>query len=123
KIIGNSTRNVDGLKLVTGKPLFGIDQDQEGMLIAMIVPPPAFGLKLKSYDDTKAKSMPGVKDIFTINTYENVNGKSMFDVDAFPELIVVVGNTTWEVMQAKKAIVAQWGPFEEYQEIFRVFTG
>lgn len=123
KIIGNSTRNVDGLKLVTGKPLFGIDQYQEGMLIAMIVAPPAFGLKLKSYDDAKARSMPGVKDIFTINTYESVKGKSMFDVDAFPELIVVVGNTTWEVMQAKKAIEAQWEPFEDYQENFTGFSG
>ncbi len=123
KIIGTSKRNVDGLKLVTGKPLFGIDQDQEGMLIAMIVPPPAFGLKLKSYDDSKARTMPGIKDILTINTYENVKGKSMFDVDAFPELIAVVGNTTWEVMQAKKAIIAQWEPFEEYQENFTGFSG
>lgn len=123
KIIGTPTRNVDGLKLVTGKPLFGIDQYQDGMLTAMIVAPPAFGLKLKSYDGTKAKSMPGIKDVFTINTYENVEAKSMFDVDAFPEIIVVVGNSTWEVMQAKKEVVAQWEPFEEYQENFADFSG
>lgn len=123
KIIGTPTRNVDGLKLITGKPLFGIDQYQEGMLVAMIVLPPAFGLKLKSFDDSKARAMPGIKDVFSINTYENVNAKSMFDVDAFPELLVVVGNSTWEVMQAKKQIVAQWEPFEEYQEKFLDFSG
>jgi isoquinoline 1-oxidoreductase beta subunit len=123
KIIGTPTRNVDGLKLVTGKPLFGIDQYQDGMLTAMIVAPPAFGLKLKSYDDSKARAMAGIKDVFTINTYENVEAKSMFDVDAFPELIVVVGNSTWEVMQAKKEIVAEWEPFEEYQENFADFSG
>lgn len=123
KIIGTPTRNVDGLKLVTGKPLFGIDQYQDGMLVAMIVAPPAFGLKLKSFDDSKARSMPGIQDVFTINTYENVKAKSMFDVDAFPELVIVVGNSTWEVMQAKKQIVAEWEPFEEYQEHFTDFSG
>jgi isoquinoline 1-oxidoreductase beta subunit len=123
KIIGTPTKNVDGLKIVTGKPLFGIDQQQDGMLIAMIVAPPAFGLKLKSFDDTKARTMPGIKDIFTINTYQGVESKSMFDVDAFPEVLVVVGNSTWEVMQAKKQISAQWEPFEEYEEHFTDFSG
>jgi isoquinoline 1-oxidoreductase subunit beta len=47
KIVGTSRKNVEGLKIVTGKPLFGIDYQREGMLIAMIVHPPAFGLKLK----------------------------------------------------------------------------
>ena len=51
KIIGTSKKNVDGLKIVTGKPLFGMDVQREGMLIAMIAHPPAFGMKLKSVDD------------------------------------------------------------------------
>lgn len=40
-IIGTDKKNVDGSKLVTGKPLFGLDIQEEGMLIAMIVHPPA----------------------------------------------------------------------------------
>ena len=71
KIIGTSRNNVDGRKIVTGKPLYGLDYKQDGMLIAMIEHPPAFGLKLKSYDDTEARTMPGIKDIFKINVYEN----------------------------------------------------
>src|SRR5690606_39733277 len=35
----------------------------------------------------------------------------------------VVGNTNWEVMQAKKAIITQWEPFEEYQDNIRGFSG
>jgi len=46
KIIGTARKNVDGPKIVTGKPLYGLDYYREGMLIAMIVHPPAFGLKL-----------------------------------------------------------------------------
>ncbi|MEM7716805.1 MAG: hypothetical protein AAF349_25165, partial [Cyanobacteria bacterium P01_A01_bin.68] len=36
-------------KIVTGQPLFGLDLKRDGMLIAMIVHPPAFGMKLKIY--------------------------------------------------------------------------
>jgi isoquinoline 1-oxidoreductase subunit beta len=47
-IVSNSKKNTEGLKVVTGKPLFGMDYRAEGMLIAMIQHPPAFGMKLKS---------------------------------------------------------------------------
>ena len=67
-IIGTSRKNVDGKSIVTGKPLFGIDHKQDGMLIAMITHAPAIGLSIKSVDDKAAKSMPGIKDVFTINT-------------------------------------------------------
>src|SRR5690606_12063216 len=52
KIIGTSRKNVDAAKIVTGKPLFTIDHTAEGMLIAMITHPPAFGMTVKSVDDT-----------------------------------------------------------------------
>ena len=45
-IIGKPTRNVDGFGIVGGKPLFGLDIQREGMLIAMIEHPPAFGMKI-----------------------------------------------------------------------------
>lgn len=118
KIIGTSRKNVDGLKIVTGQPLFGLDFRREGMLIAMIVHPPAFGLKLKSVDDSAARSLPGIKDIFKINTYQDGYEKQWSDTAAFNELIVVVGNTTWEVMNAKKALKVEWEPFNDYEETF-----
>ena len=108
KIIGTSRKNVDGHKIVTGKPLFGLDTQKEGMLIAMITHPPAFGLKLKSVDDADAKKMPGIKDVFTMKTFNEDYKKSGFDNCSFTNLVVVVGNTTWEVMQAKKALKIEW---------------
>src|SRR5258706_8299798 len=121
KIVGTPRKNVDGLNIVTGKPLYGLDYKKEGMLIAMIAHRPAFGLKLKSVDDSQAKSMPGVKDIFTIRTYEDSYSKHMFDVSAFPDLVVVVGNTTWEVMNARKALKLEWEPFKDYTETYAHF--
>jgi isoquinoline 1-oxidoreductase beta subunit len=46
KIIGTRIKNVDGKKIVMGEPLFGLDVQRDGMLIAMIEHPPAFGMKL-----------------------------------------------------------------------------
>lgn len=108
KIIGNSKRNVEGLNIVTGKPLFTLDYKQEAMLIAMIAHPPAFGLKVKAVEDSAARAMPGIKDVFVIKTLADDYERNGFDTTSFTEMVVVVGNTTWEVMNAKKALKVEW---------------
>jgi isoquinoline 1-oxidoreductase beta subunit len=108
KVIGHSKKNVEGLNIVTGKPLFAIDHKVEGMLIAMIVHPPSFGMKFKSMDAAAAKAMPGIRDVFTIKTLADDYERNAFDTTSWTELVVVVGNTTWEVMNAKKAIKVEW---------------
>lgn len=106
KLIGTAVKNVDGVKIATGKPLFGLDYMEEGAAIAMLIHAPAFGMKLKSFDATEAKAMPGIKDVFTVDT--SLQNPSWADVNAFNELIVVVGESTWQVMQAKKTVQAEW---------------
>ena len=108
KIIGTNVKNVDGPKIVTGAPQYGLDIQRDGMLIAMIIHPPAFGMKVKSVDDSAARAMPGIKDVFTFNTYPEGIEKTWSDANAFPELVAVVGNSTWEVMKAKKAVNVEW---------------
>ena len=78
------------------------------MLIAMIAHPPAFGLKVKSLDDTDARKMPGIKDVFIFKTLLDDYERNNFDTTTFTELVAVVGNTTWEVMNAKKALKIEW---------------
>ena len=114
KIIGVSKKNVEGLNIVTGKPLFGIDTTREGMLIAMIVHPPAFGMKLKSLNDVSAKSLPGIKDIFAIKVLNDDYERQFFDTCSFPEVVAIVGKSTWEVMNAKKILKVEWEPFADY---------
>jgi len=106
KLIGTAVKNVDGFKIATGKPLFGLDYMEEGAAIAMLIHAPAFGMQLKSFDAAEAKAMPGIKEVFTINT--SLEKPTWADVNAFNELIVVVGESTWQVMQAKKAVKAEW---------------
>ncbi|MFC0263295.1 xanthine dehydrogenase family protein molybdopterin-binding subunit [Fontibacter flavus] len=116
RLIGKSHKNVDAKNIVTGKPLFGVDYKKPGMLIAMIVHPPAHGLRLKSFDDSLARSLPGIKDIFPIKSHQDDYERTFFDTTSFTDLVAIVGNTTWEVMQAKKALKVEWEEFSTYQE-------
>jgi len=91
KLIGTSVKNVENKNIVTGKGIFGIDFYRDGMVFAMIVRPPAFGSKLTSFNADEAKKMPGI-----------------IDVVSFKNNVAVVGNSTWEVMKARKTIKAEY---------------
>ena len=122
-IISKPTKNSEGLKVVTGKPLFGMDYRVDGMLIAMIQHPPAFGMKLKSFDATAAKKMPGIKDIFSIKLYDDGYEQATFDTRSFNEMIAIVGASTWQVMNARKKIKAQWEAAGEVKETTMFWGG
>lgn len=108
KIIGTPVKNVDLPKIIKGEPIFGLDVDKAGMQIAMIIHPPAFGMKLKSMNASEAKAMPGIMDVVVVNAGVADDKRQWSDTNAFTELIAVVGNTTWEVMKAKEAVKAEW---------------
>lgn len=108
KVIGSSKTNVEINNIVSGEPLFTSDFRVEGMLYAMIIHAPAFGKQLLSYDDSLAKNMPGIKAIFTIDTIKDNVDRNYFDTTSFTQLIVVAGDSTWQVMQAKKLVNAEW---------------
>lgn len=112
KIIGTDAKNVDIDKIITGKPLFGLDYKVEGMVYASVLRPPAFGKILESYDDTDAKAMPGVLDVIKIG--EKINklteeGKGNWTVNmGQSDKVVVIAKSTWEALKAKEAIKAKW---------------
>jgi isoquinoline 1-oxidoreductase beta subunit len=122
-VVGNSSKNVEGLKIVTGKPLFAMDRVQEGMLIAMIEHPPAFGKKLKSFDASETLKMPGIKDVFSTKLYDDGYEQAGFDTRTFNDILVVVGNTTWEVMNARKKLKVVWEQISETKETIAGFRG
>jgi len=117
KLLGTPQKNVEGPKIVKGQPLFGMDYQVPGMLIAMTERPPAFGMRLKSFDATAAKKMPGIVDIFQIQVYEPTQKLAMFDTRTFNEVIAVVGKTTWDVMNARKALKVVWENAPETKEL------
>jgi isoquinoline 1-oxidoreductase beta subunit len=70
-------------------------------------------MKLKEVQTEGIKSMPGIKDVFPITVYPEDAQRQWSDGGAIPELAVVVGNTTWECMQAKKALQVAWEQVSE----------
>ena len=111
KLIGTAQKNVEGPKIVTGKPLFGIDFKRDGMLLAMIEHPPAFGMKVKDFNMDEIKAMDGVRDAFIVDTA--VPDPQWSDVNAFTNLIAIVGDSTWQLMKAKKALKPTWETVSE----------
>jgi len=107
KLIGKSVRNVENKKIVTGKPLFGLDFYREGMLYAMIQRPAQFGMKLKSFDAAFAKSMPGIVDVVS-----------------FKNNVAVVGKSTWQVLKARKMLRIEYekdGALESTEDHDKLF--
>ena len=90
-IIGKDIKNVDIDKIITGKPLFGLDFKREGMLIASVLRPPAFGKKLVSFDDTETRKVNGVKEVFQ-----------------FGDKVAVLAKDTWTAMKGKSKLQAEW---------------
>lgn len=129
KIIGKDASNVDIDKITTGKPLFGLDYKEDGMVYAAVVRPPAFGQKLVSFDATKAKAMPGVIDVITIG--EKL--RALFEKDnrflskiSDSDKVVVIAETTWQAMKAKDAVEAEWEDgtsVESTEEHDKILTG
>lgn len=96
--IGTWVKGVDNMDIFTGKPVYGLDYYKPGMLHAMIVRPPAFGLKLKSVDSAAAKSSPGIVDVVSFNNR-----------------VAVVGKSTWEIMKARKELKIEWEKEKELE--------
>ncbi|WP_273446269.1 xanthine dehydrogenase family protein molybdopterin-binding subunit [Neolewinella agarilytica] len=116
KIIGHGKKNVDAKKIATGKPLFGIDVQREGMLYAGIIHPPAFGLELKSFDAAAALAMPGITDVFSIDCAPEGKEMQWSDGATVRKQVAVVGKSTWQVMQAKKAVTVEWAKASDAED-------
>jgi isoquinoline 1-oxidoreductase beta subunit len=91
KIIGKRIKNIDNKSILTGKPLFGIDTRREGMLYTMVARPPAFGKKLKSFDDTEARKIPGVKNVVRTDN-----------------VVAVLATNTWAAKKGRDALKVEW---------------
>ena len=91
KLIGTSPARFDIPAKVNGSQVYAADMRLPGMLHASILQSPVFGGFLKSYDDSVAKKMPGVKHIVSSE-----------------EWIAVVADNWWQANKALKAIKLEW---------------
>jgi isoquinoline 1-oxidoreductase beta subunit len=91
KLIGKPVKRLDTPVKLDGKAVFGLDVNLPGMLTAVVARPPIFGAKVKSVDDSKASSMPGVRKIAQI-----------------PSGVAVVADTFWQAKVARDSLRVEW---------------
>jgi isoquinoline 1-oxidoreductase subunit beta len=91
KLIGKSLKRLDTPLKVNGSAVFGIDAKVPGMQFAVVARCPVFGGKVASFDDTKARTVQGVKQVVEISRG-----------------VAVIADNTWSAMEGRRALQVQW---------------
>ncbi|HEX5637133.1 MAG TPA: molybdopterin cofactor-binding domain-containing protein, partial [Gammaproteobacteria bacterium] len=99
KLIGKPLPRADNPAKINGTAIFGLDKKVPGMLYAVVERSPRFHGKIKSFDDTAAKAVAGVKAVFKV---------SMPVFSFTREGVAVVASSTWAAMQARKVLKVEW---------------
>src|SRR5258705_4798824 len=92
KLIGKSVKRLDTMAKLTGAQVYGADLKLPGMLNAAIKDWPVFGGKVKSFEATKVKGMPGVRHVLAVGD----------------SAVAVVADTWWEAKTALDALLIVW---------------
>lgn len=115
KLLGKRITGVDNLKVVTGQPMFGIDQRVPGMLYATYTKAPAIGARAVRANLEHVKSLPGVKDAFLLEQRGNpieFNPAS----DAILSGVAIVADSTWAALKAKRELEVEWDESDASKE-------
>jgi isoquinoline 1-oxidoreductase beta subunit len=100
RIIGHNTANPDIHKIITGKPVFGIDFTTPDMLFANYVKCPVFGGKVASANVDEIKTLPGVKHAFVVAPGP--------DPSALAGGVAIVADTWWQARAAADKLKVTW---------------
>jgi len=105
RLIGTRVNGTDNHKVVTGAPLFGIDVRLPNMKFAAVAKCPVFNGRPVKFDATKARQVPGVRDVIEITGLDN-------PTYLMPG-VAVVADSTWAAFKGREALVVQWdeGPY------------
>ncbi len=97
KLIGTRVPGVDNRAIVTGRPLFGLDQKLPGMVYATYTKCPVFGGKVIDANLAEIKGRTGVRDAFILS-----------GIEGLPSGVAIVADSTWSAISATKALRVQW---------------
>jgi isoquinoline 1-oxidoreductase beta subunit len=90
-VIGRPTRRLDTPEKIDGRAVFGLDVKFDGLLTAVVARSPVFGGKVKSFDDSAAKAVPGVRKVVQV-----------------PTGVAVVADHFWAAQQGREALKVDW---------------
>jgi isoquinoline 1-oxidoreductase beta subunit len=99
KLIGKPLRRQDTRMKTNGTAIFGLDKEIPGMLYAVVERNPRLRGVVKSFDDTDALKVPGVKRVVKVR---------MGVFSTYREGVAVVADSVWQAMQGRKALRVTW---------------
>lgn len=100
RLIGSRVGGVDNAAIVTGQPLFGLDQKVPGMRYAVYEKCPAFGGRVVSANLGQIRALPGVRDAFVID-----GGKDYYELLSG---VAIVADSTWAAFSARRQLRVVW---------------
>jgi isoquinoline 1-oxidoreductase subunit beta len=100
RYIGKNIPHIELPTKVDGTARFGIDVRVPGMMYAVIARCPVYGGKARSFDASRAKAVPGVRDVVEIPAVTP-------DCHTFGG-IAVVADSTWAAMKGREALKVDW---------------
>lgn len=105
KYIAKGSKRLDAAIKTNGEAQFGIDMHFPGLLTAVVTHAPVFGGKVTSFDDSKAKAVPGVRHIVQI-----------------PTGVAVVADHFWAAQQGRKVLKVTWdnGPGAQLNTVTQI---
>lgn len=99
KIVGKPVPRPDTPMKVNGKAEFGLDKKLPGMLYAAVERNPRFHGKVKSFDDTAAKKIAGVKHVIKVKMPVFASTR---------EGVAVIADSLWGALEARKLLKVEW---------------
>jgi len=95
RLVGKRIRRLDSRPKCDGSLKFGLDLDLPGMKTAVVAHPPVFGGRVKSLDDTAARGVEGVREVFEIPLAKGTG-------------VAVVADKFWTAKQARDRLKIEW---------------
>jgi isoquinoline 1-oxidoreductase beta subunit len=107
KIIGQTIPSPDLPKIVTGKPVFGIDQTVPGMLYAVYEKCGVFGGKVKTHNLDMIKTLPGIKAAFVVDR-PDITAAVLPGDPGLESGIAIVAESWYQANSARKKLQVTW---------------
>jgi isoquinoline 1-oxidoreductase beta subunit len=93
RLIGKPVRRLDTPEKITGRAKFGMDVQFPGLRTALVSRAPVFGGKVRSFDASKARAVPGVEQVVQV-----------------PSGVAVVARDFWSARLGRDALEVEWDP-------------
>ena len=91
RLIGKRLPRKDSPEKINGSAQFTIDLQLPGLLTAVVAHPPRFRARVRSFDATAAKAVPGVKQVVQI-----------------PSGVAVVARDFWSAKRGRESLKIEW---------------